>query len=56
VVAAADPAAKLRAEGLDAGSWGNGPALVGEVGVTCLEAHLPAGSLAAIRRFADGTW
>jgi uncharacterized protein YjlB len=105
-VAAADPAAKLVAEGLDAGSWGNGPgdhyaphehgfdkvlvcvagsirfelpgsgravdlavgdrldlpagtrheALVGGEGVRCLEAHLPAGSLAGIRHHADGTW
>jgi uncharacterized protein YjlB len=101
-----DLEAKLRAQGLDAGSWGNGPddryaphehgydkvlvcvagsirfglpasgrhvdlaagdrldlpagtrhdALVGVSGVTCLEAHLPAGSLEVIRRFAAGTW
>jgi hypothetical protein len=101
-----DLGAKLRAEGLDAGSWGTGPgdryaphehgydkvlvcvagsirfglpasgrtvdlvvgdrldlpagtrhdALVGVAGVTCLEAHLPARSLAGIRRFAAGTW
>ena len=31
-------------------------ALVGVSGVTCLEAHLPAGSLEVIRRFAAGTW
>ena len=105
-MAAADPAAKLVAEGLEAGTWGNGPgdryaphehgfdkvlvcvagsirfglpatgrtvdlaagdrldlpagtrhdALVGGAGVTCLEAHLPAGRLDAVRRHADGTW
>jgi uncharacterized protein YjlB len=31
-------------------------ALVGPAGVTCLEAHLPAGSLAVVRRRAAGTW
>jgi quercetin dioxygenase-like cupin family protein len=31
-------------------------ALVGPEGVTCLEAHLPAGSLAGVRRLAAGTW
>ncbi len=101
-----DPEARLRAEGLDAGSWSNAPgdryaphehgydkvlvcvagsirfglpasgrtvdlavgdrlnlpagtrhdALVGPAGVTCLEAHVPAGTLEGIRRFAAGTW
>jgi uncharacterized protein YjlB len=31
-------------------------ALVGPDGVTCLEAHLAAGSLAELRRAAAGTW
>jgi uncharacterized protein YjlB len=31
-------------------------ALVGPAGVTCLEAHLPAGTLAAIERRRAGTW
>jgi uncharacterized protein YjlB len=31
-------------------------ALVGPAGVTCLEAHLPAGSLAVVRRRPAGTW
>jgi uncharacterized protein YjlB len=31
-------------------------AIVGPDGVTCLEAHLPAGSLAAVRRVAAGEW
>jgi quercetin dioxygenase-like cupin family protein len=31
-------------------------AVVGPSGVTCLEAHLPAGSLAALRRVASGAW
>ena len=31
-------------------------AVVGPAGVTCLEAHLPAGTLAAVRRRAAGTW
>ena len=31
-------------------------ALVGPAGVACLEAHLPAGTLAAIRHRAAGTW
>ena len=98
--------ARLREEGLDPGSWSNGPeyryvahghgydkvlvcaggsirlgltasgeavdlavgdrlelpagtehdALVGPVGVTCLEAHLPAGRLPAVRRVAAGDW
>ncbi len=98
--------ARLLAEGLDAGAWGNGPgdrysshehsydkvivcvdgsirfglpasgrvvdlalgdrldlpagtrhdATVGRDGVTCLEAHLPAGRLAELRRRAAGTW
>ena len=97
---------RLRAEGLDPGTWSNGPhdryaahshgydkvlvcvagsirfglpdtgggveladgdrlelpagtahdALVGPGGVTCLEAHLPAGRLAALRRRAAGEW
>jgi uncharacterized protein YjlB len=101
-----DAAARLRAEGLDASPWSNGPgdrygghehgydkvivvasgsiafglpadgrtvelatgdrlelpagtrhdALVGPMGVTCLEAHLPAGRLAAVARRADGEW
>jgi hypothetical protein len=101
-----DDEARLRAEGLDPGGWGNGPgdryaphehgfdkvlvctsgtirfglpairqtvdlaagdrlelpagtrhdAYVGAAGVTCLEAHLPAGSLAGVRRLAAGTW
>lgn len=101
-----DPATRLRAEGLDPGTWGNGPfdryaahdhgydkvlvcvagsirfglpasgaavdlgvgdrldlpagtrhdALVGPAGVTCLEAHLPAGRLPALRRWPAGEW
>ena len=31
-------------------------ALVGPAGVTCLEAHLPAGSLLGLRRRAAGEW
>ena len=31
-------------------------ALVGPAGVTCLEAHLPAGSLTGVRRCATGSW
>lgn len=31
-------------------------AFVGADGVTCLEAHLPAGRLAALRRHDAGTW
>ena len=31
-------------------------ALVGEAGVACLEAHLPAGSLAGLARHPAGTW
>ena len=31
-------------------------ALVGSDGVTCLEAHLPAGSLAAVRRRESSGW
>ncbi|HSL77494.1 MAG TPA: hypothetical protein VK867_11150 [Candidatus Limnocylindrales bacterium] len=31
-------------------------AVVGERGVTCLEAHLPHGSLSATTRLAAGTW
>lgn len=31
-------------------------ALVGPEGVTCLEAHVPAGTLAGPVRRADGTW
>ena len=31
-------------------------AAVGEDGVACLEAHLPAGSLAAMARHPAGTW
>lgn len=103
---AAEPAARLRAEGLAPGAWSNGPgdrygahdhdydkvivvergsiafglvgggeivelatgdrlelpagtshdAVVGPVGVTCLEAHLPAGSLHAVARRAAGEW
>lgn len=99
-------AERLRAEGLDPGSWSNGPgdryaahehgydkvlvcaagsirfglpgerrsvdlaigdrlelpagtshdAIVGGQGVTCLEAHLPAGRLAALRRRPAGEW
>lgn len=99
-------AERLRREGLDAGSWSNGPgdrypahdhgydkvlvcasgsivfglpargeaidltvgdrldlpagtshdAIVGPDGVTCLEAHLPAGRLTAVRRRLAGEW
>ena len=102
----AGPAPRLRAEGLDAGSWSNGPgdrygahdhaydkvlvvasgsirfgmpdlersvelrigdrldlpagtrhdAVVGESGVTCLEAHVPAGTFAAATFRASGEW
>ena len=31
-------------------------AVVGRDGVTCLEAHAPAGSLEELRRRAAGTW
>ena len=31
-------------------------AIVGSGGVTCLEAHLPAGSLPELRRRSAGTW
>jgi uncharacterized protein YjlB len=31
-------------------------ALVGETGVDCLEAHLPAGALARLERRPSGTW
>jgi uncharacterized protein YjlB len=31
-------------------------AVVGSMGVTCLEAHLPAGRLAAVARRAAGEW
>jgi quercetin dioxygenase-like cupin family protein len=31
-------------------------AVVGPDGVTCLEAHLPAGALGELRRHAAGTW
>jgi hypothetical protein len=31
-------------------------AVVGANGVTCLEAHLPAGSLSAVRRRVAGSW
>jgi uncharacterized protein YjlB len=100
------PASRLRDEGLDPGSWSNGPgdryaahehgydkvivvergsirfglvgtgesvelatcdrlelpagtshdALVGPGGVTCLEAHLPAGAFDAVARRAAGEW
>ncbi len=99
-------AIRLRAEGLDPGSWSNGPgdrypahehgydkvlvcatgsirfglpatgelvvlapgdrldlpsgtrhdAVVGPAGVRCLEAHLAAGTLAALQRHAAGAW
>ena len=102
----ANVAARLRAEGLDAGDWSNGPgdrygahehgydkviavergsitfgrpsdssaielhegdrlelpagtrhdALVGVEGVTCWEAHLPAGGLSAVTRRGAGEW
>jgi hypothetical protein len=101
-----DPATGLRAEGLDPGSWSNGPhdrygahdhpydkvlvvesgsirfglpdldrsvelatgdrldlpahtrhdAVVGGLGVTCLEAHVPAGTCAAATFRARGDW
>jgi uncharacterized protein YjlB len=31
-------------------------AVVGPAGVSCLEAHLPAGSLAAVRQLPAGAW
>jgi uncharacterized protein YjlB len=40
--------------GLPAGT--SHDALVGPGGVTCLEAHLPAGTLATIERRAAGSW
>jgi len=103
--AGSDPADRLRAEGLDPGSWSNGPgdryaahdhpydkvlvvargsivfgatpdgafelavgdrlelpagtrhdAVVGPAGVTCLEAHLPRGSLSGLRLRVAGAW
>ena len=104
--ASTDPASGLRAEGLDPGSWSNGPhdrygvhdhpydkvlavesgsirfglpdldrsvelavgdrldlpahtrhdAVVGGLGVTCLEAHVPAGTFAAATFRARGDW
>jgi mannose-6-phosphate isomerase-like protein (cupin superfamily) len=101
-----DPATRLRAEGLQPGSWSNGPhdrygahdhsydkvlvvesgsitfglpdldrsvelatgdrldlpahtrhdAVVGGSGVTCLEAHIPAGTFAAATFRASGEW
>jgi len=104
--ASRDPAARLRAEGLDPGTWGNAPgdryaahdhgydkvlvcvsgsirfglpdrgdavdleagdrldlpagtrhdAIVGPRGVTCLEAHLPAGAITQLRRASAGSW
>jgi uncharacterized protein YjlB len=106
VSAGSDAIARLRAEGLDASPWSNGPgdrygahehgydkvivvergsiafglpddgrslrldqgdrlelpagtrhdALVGPGGVTCWEAHLPAGALTAAARRATGEW
>ena len=106
VAGGANPAARLRAEGLEAGAWSNGPgdrygahdhgydkvivvergsitfglvetgqmveleasdrlelpagtshdAIVGPSGVTCLEAHLPSGSLKAVVRRPAGEW
>ena len=103
---AGDLGTRLRAEGLAAGSWSNGPgdryaahdhgydkvivvqrgsivfgvvdrgetvelsagdrlelpartshdAIVGPAGVTCLEAHLPAGTLDAVARRVAGEW
>jgi uncharacterized protein YjlB len=103
---AATPAQRLRAEGLDPGSWSNGPgdryashehvydkvivvergsirfglpatgeaidlqegdrlelpartshdATVGGLGVTCLEAHLPSGTLERPQRRGAGEW
>jgi mannose-6-phosphate isomerase-like protein (cupin superfamily) len=103
---ASDPATRLRAEGLQPGSWSNGPhdrygahdhsydkvlvvasgsirfgladldrtvdlatgdrldlpartrhdAVVGGSGVTCLEAHVPAGTFAAATFRASGEW
>ncbi len=47
---------------LEAGDWLELPAStvhnarVGSIGVTCLEAHLPAGRIPAIARRASGTW
>jgi uncharacterized protein YjlB len=105
-MATTDPAARLRAEGLEPGAWANGPgdryaahdhpydkvivvtagsivfglpaagervalatgdrlelpagtshdATVGSAGVSCLEAHLPVGSLAVVARHAAGRW
>jgi len=107
-MAATDPAARLRAEGLVPGTWSNGPgdrygahehdydkvivatqgsirfglpgtvggasvalttgdrlelpagtrhdAVVGPDGVTCLEAHLPAGTLAGFAHRPAGSW
>jgi uncharacterized protein YjlB len=41
---------------LDLPAWTVHDALVGPAGVTCLEAHLPAGSLPALRRQSSGEW
>jgi mannose-6-phosphate isomerase-like protein (cupin superfamily) len=101
-----EPAARLRAQGLEPGAWANGPgdryaahdhtydkvivvtagsivfglpavdervalavgdrlelpartshdASVGSDGVSCLEAHLPAGTLATVARHVAGDW
>ncbi len=45
-----------RGDRLDLPAGTDHDAVVGAAGVTCLEAHLPAGSLPAVRRTSAGEW
>ncbi len=45
-----------RGDRLDLPAGTEHDAIVGGAGVTCLEAHLPAGSLARLRRTPAGKW
>jgi uncharacterized protein YjlB len=50
-------AVELRAgDRLDLAAGTSHDAAVGPDGVTCLEAHLPAGRIAGVRRMAAGDW
>ena len=51
-----DAATLVMGDRLDLPAGTDHDALVGPDGVTCLEAHLPAGRLAGPRRRPDGTW